>query len=52
MVPSGVRSKKLIPKIIKKGKKVIKNNQPINTRAVAGIGLEDFDWGSKVDFNP
>ena len=44
--------KNILPKIIKKGKKVIKNNQPINTRAVAGMGLEDFDWGSKADFNP
>lgn len=42
MVPKGVRSRKLIPKIMRKGIKVIKNNQPIKTRAVSGIGLDDL----------
>jgi len=42
MVPKGVRSRKLIPKIMRKGIKVIKNNQPIKTRAVSGMGLEDL----------
>lgn len=52
IVPKGVRSKKLITKMIRNGKKVIRMSHPINTNAVIGMGFEGFNLGSKMRPTP